>query len=349
MLGVAVVTVAHMSTPKSYVLLHSALQHLYYLPIILGAVFFGWAGGFLTAVCTAMCYAPHIHHWQEVNPDYALNQYAELGSFFVVGIATGLLADREHRRARQLEQKSVELETANRDLEDSFNRVKNADRLAAVGQLAAGLAHEIRHPLASIEGAVNVLANPKSPGDLQDEFRGIIKKECRRLGGLLTELLDFSRTRKPKLRKLDLAATVDDVVKLARSSVGTSQIKIETELSTSLPFVECDGEQIKQVLFNLVANGVQAMPDGGCVTVGARRDGRDVVLIVADEGPGVPQDMRFRIFDPFFTTRESGTGLGLAVVQQIVAQHGGRIDVEGNGVRGASFVVRIPIQPGGDE
>jgi len=347
--GVAIITVAHLSTPKSYVLLHSTLQHLYYLPIILGAVFFGWAGGLLTAVCTAMCYAPHIHHWQEVNPDYALNQYAELGSFFLVGIATGLLADRERRGTRQLEQKSAELESANRDLAESFDRVKRADRLAAVGQLAAGLAHEIRHPLASIEGAVNVLANPASPEDLQNEFRGIIKKECRRLGGLLTELLDFARPREPKFRDLDLAASVDDVVKLARSSLTASNVKVETQMSGDVPLIEGDEEQIKQVLLNLTMNAVQAMDDSGVVTIGARRDGRYVMLIVADGGPGIPEEMRSRVFEPFFTTRDSGTGLGLAVVQQIVSQHGGRIDIERNGARGARFVVRIPIRRGSEE
>ena len=344
--AVAIVTVAHLTTPRSYFFLHSALQHLYYLPIILGAVFFGWAGGILTAACVAMCYAPHIHHWQETNPDYVLNQYSELGSFFLVGLATGLLADRERRRSRQLEQKSAELERANKDLEESFQRAKRSDRLAAVGQLAAGLAHEIRHPLASIEGAVNVLANPDSPDELQTEFRGIIKKECRRLGGLLTELLDFARPREPRFGRLDVAASVEDAVRLARSSLATSNISIETSLTEKLPAVECDEEQIKQVLLNLLMNAVQAMPDGGRVVVSASREGCSLALIVADDGPGIPEEMRTRIFDPFFTTRESGTGLGLAVVQQIVSQHGGQIEVEQNGAQGARFVVRIPIRNG---
>lgn len=344
--AVAVVTIAHLTTPRSYFLLHSAFQHLYYLPIILGAVFFGWAGGILTAACTAMCYAPHIHHWQDTNPDYVLNQYAELGSFFLVGLATGLLADRERRRARQLEQKSTELERANKDLEESFERAKRADRLAAVGQLAAGLAHEIRHPLASIEGAVNVLANRDSPDELQTEFRGIIKKECRRLGGLLTELLDFARPREPRFRRLDVAASVEDAVRLARSSLATANVSIETSPAEHLPAVECDDEQIKQLLLNLLMNAAQAMPDGGRIVVSAKPEGRSLALIVADDGPGIPEEMRTRIFDPFFTTRESGTGLGLAVVHRIVSQHGGRIDVEQNGAQGARFIVRIPIRNG---
>ena len=349
LVAVAVVTVAHMATPRGYFFLHSAFQHLYYLPIILGAVFFGWPGGLLTAACTAMCYAPHIHNWQQIDPNYVLNQYAELGSFFLVGLATGFLADKERSRTRQLEYKSAELESANQDLEESFQRAKRADRLAAVGQLAAGLAHEIRHPLASIEGAVNVLANPQSPDDLQNEFRGIIKKECRRLGGLLTELLDFARPREPKFRQLDLAESVEDVARLARSSLSSSNIQIETDLAPDLPLVECDDEQIKQVLLNLVMNAAQAMHAGGRVVISAERDDRGFVLSVADEGPGIPEEVRARIFDPFFTTREAGTGLGLAVVQQIVSQHGGRIDVESNGPRGARFVIRIPVRKGSRE
>ncbi len=346
--AVAAVTTAHMLTPQRYFFLHSAFQHLYYVPIILGAVFFGWPGGLLTAACTAMCYVPHIHRWQETDPNYVLNQYAELGSFFLVGAVTGLLADRERGRTRQLEQKSVELVRANRELENSFEQVKRADRLAAVGQLAAGLAHEIRHPLASIEGAVNVLANPESPSDLQHEFRGIIKKECRRLAGLLKDLLDFAKPRKPKLRKVDMASAVDYVVTLARSSDFASGIEIQTEPLTDLPLVECDEEQIKQVLFNLVMNGAQATPAGGSVTVSARREGPELAVAVSDEGPGVPEDLKSRIFDPFFTTRESGTGLGLAVVQQIMMQHGGGVDVGRSETGGARFTVRIPIQNEGE-
>jgi signal transduction histidine kinase len=344
MLMVAVITIAHLTLPRSYVFLHSTLQHLYYLPIILGAVFFGWWGGLLTAICTAFCYLPHIHGWQSVDHDYALNQYAELGSFFLVGIATGLLADRERRKTRQLEQKSAELERANRNLEESVDRVRQADRLASVGQLAAGLAHEMRHPLASIDGAVNVLANPQSPDDLQEEFRGILRKECRRLGGLLTELLHFATPRTPNLQRISVEACVQEVVMLARSSITTPGVEIQILVPDDLPLVECDEEQMRQVLMNLVMNGLQATPVGGRVTVRARLEGSLLALVVSDNGPGVPDNLKDRVFDPFFTTRESGTGLGLAVVQQIVKQHGGTIDVDGDVSGGASFTVRIPIQ-----
>lgn len=347
MLMVAAITIAHLTIPRSYVFLHSTLQHLYYLPIILGAVFFGWWGGLLTAVCTALCYFPHIHQWHDVDHDYALNQYAELGSFFLVGIATGLLADREQRRTRELEQKSAELERANRNLEESVDRVTQADRLASVGQLAAGLAHEMRHPLASIDGAVNVLANPQSPEDLQEEFRGILRKECRRLGGLLTELLHFATPRTPNLQRISVEACVQEVVMLARSSITTPGVEIQILVPDDLPLVECDEEQMRQVLMNLVMNGVQATPVGGRVTVRARLEGPNLALVVSDNGAGVPENLKDRIFDPFFTTRESGTGLGLAVVQQIVKQHGGTIEVGGHAPGGASFTVRIPIRSKG--
>jgi two-component system sensor histidine kinase HydH len=338
------VTVAHYMTPRAHVLLHSIFQHLYYVPIVLGAVFFGWRGGLLTAACTAMCYVPHIHRWGEVDPSYTLNQYSELGSFFLLSVVTGYLADRERGRTRELHQKSMELQRVNRELEESSERVKEADRLAAVGQLAAGLAHEIRHPLASIEGAINVLENPESPEDLRAEFRGIIRKECRRLGGLLAELLDFAKPRKPRLRRIDLAERVPEVVRLARSAVANARIEVHTAVAERLPTVECDEEQIKQIILNLVMNAIQAMPEGGLVTVAARQEGSQVALSVSDEGEGVPNELTRQIFDPFFTTRETGTGLGLAVVHQIVMQHGGRIEVGRNGDRGARFTIYLPIR-----
>jgi signal transduction histidine kinase len=337
----SVITVGHYATPHSYVFLHAVFQHLYYIPIILGAVFFGWRGGLLTAACTAMCYVPHIHQWGEVDRNYTINQYAELGSFFLLSVVTGFLADRERGRARQLQQKSIELERANRELEESFERVKEADRLAAVGQLAAGLAHEIRHPLASIDGAINILENPESPENLQAEFRGIVRKECRRLSGLLTELLDFAKPRKPRLRSIDISSRLSEVAGLARSAAKTGiEVRIVAE---DLPLVECDEEQIKQVMLNLVMNAIDAMPQGGLVAVAARREGSEIALSVSDEGEGVPQELTSRIFDPFFTTREAGTGLGLAVVHQIVTQHRGRIEVSRNINKGARFTVHLPI------
>jgi signal transduction histidine kinase len=341
----SVITMGHYATPHAYVFLHAIFQHLYYIPIILGAVFFGWRGGLLTAACTAMCYVPHIHQWGEVDRNYTLNQYAELGSFFLLSVVTGFLADRERGRARQLQQKSIELEHANRELEESFERVKQADRLAAVGQLAAGLAHEIRHPLASIDGAINILENPESPEELQAEFRGIVRKECRRLSGLLTELLDFAKPRRPRLQQVDFANRVTEVAGVARSMAG-NRIEIQVDVGGGLPLIECDEEQIKQVMLNLLMNAAQAMPEGGLITVTAYKEGSEIALSVCDEGEGVPDELASRIFDPFFTTREAGTGLGLAVVHQIVMQHGGRIEVGKNGAKGTRFTIHLPIRSG---
>jgi len=345
---ISMITMGHYATPRDYVFLHAVFQHLYYVPIILGAVFFGWRGGLLTAACTAMCYMPHIHGWGEVDRNYTLNQYAELGSYFLLSVVTGFLADRERGRARQLRQQSIELERANRELAGSFERVKQADRLAAVGQLAAGLAHEIRHPLASLEGAINVLENPESPEDLRAEFRGIVRKECRRLSGLLTELLDFAKPRKPRLRQVDLVDRITEVVGLARSTVG-SRTEIRTNIARDLPSVECDEEQIKQVVLNLLMNAAQAMPEGGSITVTAFREGSEVALSVGDEGEGVPDELTSRIFDPFFTTREAGTGLGLAVVHQIIMQHRGRIEVSRNPDKGARFTIYLPMRNGNND
>jgi len=341
--AITAITLGHYLTPHDYVFLHSVYQHLYYVPIALGAVFFGWGGGLLTAVCVAMCYAPHIHAWGEIDPRYTLNQYAELGSFFLLGGVIGFLADQERHRAEQLRQKSEELEKAHRELENSFEQVKRADRVAAVAQLGAALAHEIRTPLASIEGAVDVLEKKETPEELRTEFWGIVRKECRRLEGLLTELLNFAKPRAPRLWQVDLAERIGGVVSLVKSSVSEGHTRIRVHTASGLPTVECDPDQIKQVILDLVMNALQAMPEGGEVTISARVEGSTVELSVTDEGEGIPEDLFDRIFEPYFTTRESGTGLGLAVVRQIVERHRGEIRVRNNDERGATFTVCLPI------
>ena len=346
---IAAITLGHYLTPHSQMLLHSIFQHLYYVPIILGAVFFGWGGGLLTAACTAMCYAPHIHVWGEIDLRYTLNQYAELGSFFLIGGVTGFLADQERSRARQLQQKSEELEKACRELEDSFEHVKRADRVAAVGQLGAALAHEIRTPLSSIEGAVDVLEKKETPEELRAEFRGIIRKECRRLEGLLTELLNFAKPRAPRFRQVDLAERIRGVVNLVKSSISERHTSIRVHAASDLPTVECDPDQIKQVILDLVMNALQAMPEGGDLTISASVQGSTVAVSVTDQGEGIPEDLIDRIFEPYFTTKESGTGLGLAVVRQIVERHEGKIQVRNNDDRGATFTVYLPLTRGNDD
>ncbi len=337
--GIAAATALHYLTPTAYTLWHDLFQRLYYLPIIYAAIFFGWRGGLAASACSALCYIPHILMWQHHRPDYALNQYPEIIVFFLVGTVTGVLADAGRKTSRQLAQ-------ANRDLRDSIEQIKRADRLSAIGQLSASLAHEIRNPLASIGGAANLVESPQTSDEMRRGALAIIHKEIQRLNRLLTNLLDFARPRPPEFQAVEPGRLMDAIIGLAGHSAQQKGITIRKDVPPAAPAFECDPEQMKQVILNLAINAVQAMTAPGEVVLSARRSDSSVVISVRDQGPGINDADLDKIFNPFFTTKEAGTGLGLSVVHQIVTQHGGVVKAERNPDRGMTFSLVLPLRHG---
>lgn len=349
--GVATATALHYLTPSSLLLWHNLFQRLYYLPIIYAAIHFGWRGGLITSAIAAVCYVPHIllawHHM----PDYAMNQYAEIIVFFLVGAVTGVLADRGRRQRIDLEVASKELSTVNRELsrvnrelQESFEQIRRADRLSAIGQLAASLAHEIRNPLGSIDGAANLIESPSTPDEIRKGSLAIIHKEIQRLNRLLTNLLDFARPRAPEFQPVDPGHLIDAIVGLVEHSAQQKGIALRKDVASAVPSFQGDPEQLKQVLLNLTINSIQAMHQGGEVVLAAKRKEAVVLITVRDQGPGIPEEDVDKIFNPFFTTKATGTGLGLSVVQQIITQHGGTVSVARNPGGGMTFEVAIPLE-----
>lgn len=334
-LGILVASVLHYITPHSRLFLHQLFQKLYYLPIIYAAIAFGWRGGLLAAVVSTMCYIPHILTWRH-QPYYAMSQYAELILFFLVGCTTGLLADQGRKRREQLE-------ATTRQLQESFEQVKRADRLSAVGQLAASLAHEIRNPLGSIEGATNIIRSPATSEETREGSLNIIQKECQRLNRLLTNLLDFARPRQPEFRSVDLPKLIDSIFALVGPNAQHQHVTLKKTILNAPALLESDPEQLRQVLLNLVINAIQAMPGGGEIEVTLDRSDGGVFISVRDQGTGVAPEHLDRIFDPFFTTKEAGTGLGLSVAHQAITQHGGALKAERNPDRGMTFSISLPL------
>jgi signal transduction histidine kinase len=333
--GVAVASAAHTLTPPRYELWHAIFQRIYYLPIVFAAISFGWRGGLPAAALSGLlCVAT----WS-ADAHHAMNQYAEVVVFFLVGGVTGVLADRERKR-------ELELQRVNRELQESFAQIRRADRLSAVGELSASLAHEIRNPLASIEGAAEIVDESSGPEEIR-EFRGIILKECRRLNGLLTSLLDFARPRAPELREANVDRVFDSVIELAAHAAGKTGVRITKEIAPKLPSLVCDSEQLRQVMLNLVINATQAMPRGGTIVLSAGPHESGVEIRVRDEGSGIPETDLDKIFNPFFTTKKEGTGLGLSVVHQIVTQHGGSVSAQRNPDGGMTFRLLFPRVPEG--
>ena len=230
-------------------------------------------------------------------------------------------------------------------------RVRIADRLAGVGELAAGLAHEIRNPLASIAGSSQMLRESAASSGESAALLDIIGRESQRLNGLITDFLAYAGPSQRNTMRLDVAVLLRDVAEAVRAGEAREKgVAVELAPLEPLP-VEGDGEQLKQVTWNLVRNAVQAAPPGGKVTIGGfeqtRHGIRYVVATVADTGGGISPGTLEKIFNPFFTTKEGGTGLGLSISQRIVHQHKGFIEVRQAPGEGCVFSVFLPALSGG--
>jgi len=231
-----------------------------------------------------------------------------------------------------------------------YERMRERDRLAALGEMAAGLAHEIRNPLGAIKGAAQCLEPAPRDGE-EGEFLDVIVEEVNRLNGVVTQFLDYARPLKQSFGTVDINEVVTRTIRLIQNEV-PARIALAVELGEALPSVEGDPEQLKQVLINLVQNAIQALGMApGTIRIRTRgpdrfadlrASGEFVEIDVADDGPGIPPEQQPNIFVPFFTTKQKGTGLGLAICQRIVKSHGGSISVQSKVGEGSTFVVRLP-------
>jgi len=232
-------------------------------------------------------------------------------------------------------------------------RMERAEALANLGELAAGLAHEIKNPLAGIAGAMQILSSDLAPGDPKREVFEEIAVQVRRIEKTVTDLLSFARPQRMEFSPVNLNEVTKAALFLVRQHSEAKQITFQEDLAPTLPLVHADPRQIQQVFLNLILNAVQAMLGGGKVTVrtqGIKRETprppegpRSVVQAeVEDTGPGIPEDVLSHIFEPFFTTKHKGTGLGLAIVRRIVSEHNGEIKVKTYLGRGTTFTVALP-------
>lgn len=332
-------TVALYLTPDELEHWHYILQRLFYFPIIVAGLSLGWRGG---AVVSALSSIFYLLRHETLGPFDWIDRYLEAAMFCLVGVLTGVLSERERMHRESLRTTATRLEEVYRELQNNVQHLKRAARMTALGHLSAGLAHEIRNPLASIEGAAYV-AQTESDPERAAEFLEIIRKETTRLNGLVTQFLEFARPRAPQMIPTDPASLADSVLNLVRQIAAQNRVTLRRAFDESIPNVKCDPEQMKQVLLNLVLNAIQAMPDGGEVLVSAEINEDTLLLRVRDTGPGIPAERAEEVFDPFFTTKQNGTGLGLPIAYQILEQHGGELVLDSNSPEGCSFLIRLPL------
>jgi signal transduction histidine kinase len=275
---------------------------------------------------------------------YRQAQYAELIMFQVVALVVGALAQAERRQREKQERTAQELAQAYRQLQESFEQLRRADRLAALGQLSAGLAHEIKNPLASMKGSLEILSSDFPPGHEKREFLDILEKELGRLNVVLSEFLQFARTPRPDRRPCNLKEVVDAIKTLCSKEAHRHNVEIEVAYQEDLPELRLDAAQIQQALLNVVLNGIQAMPSGGSLSIRLERGNNSLNVWIHDEGEGISAENRTRIFDPFFTTKEQGTGLGMAIAHNLVQGHGGDIRIVDKEDPGSTFQIVLPIE-----
>lgn len=226
------------------------------------------------------------------------------------------------------------------------NQMSRAEHFATLGELAAGLAHEIRNPLAGIAGVLEIVGRDLPENNAARAVIADAKQEAVQINRILTDLLETARPRPPQFRPADLVATAEHAVVFARQQAVTKRIHIELEAKRELPAIEHDPNQINQVLLNLLLNAVQSMDKPGAIQVSLDVDeaAESALITVTDEGKGIPPEHIGNIFRPFFTTKGHGTGLGLSLARRTVEAHGGKIEVTSQVGKGTCFVISLPAR-----
>jgi signal transduction histidine kinase len=242
-----------------------------------------------------------------------------------------------------------EAREAYRGLKDAQNRIIQAEKLAVVGTLASGLAHEVRNPLNSIALQLSLLERrialqESAVADEMRDLTGVIREEIKRLDSLVGDFLLFSRTNRIQFRSTGLDPLLDEVVRLLRPEARLVNVTIRRQRTGGeLPELRMDAEKMKQVVINLLRNAIEAMPDGGVVTAESGLVDGHARVAIRDTGPGLPEGID--VFQLFVTTKPRGTGLGLSIAQQIVLEHGGEITAESVPGQGATFTITLPLAP----
>ncbi len=335
--SIILISALHFLTPVDNLVFHQIYQRLYYIPIILAAFWYGWRGGLGAALFACISYVPHIFmHWQHQNYDYALNQYAEIALFFVIGAVTGWLGDQKRREHDRAEKINAELQTAYAELRQTFTQLLQAEKLSSLAEIASGVVHEVRNPLGAIKGAVEILEDELAEDSPRREFARIAKTEVERIDKLVTEFLQFARAPKPAKTPTDVNELVNSVRLLVEQQAQQQSVSIVEDLAENPPIAALDAEQIKQVLLNLALNALQAMPTGGELAFSTKTNEKEIIIEIADTGEGIEEQNLRRIFDPFFSTKAKSLGLGLSIAYKIVAEHGGNLSAK-NSANGAIF------------
>lgn len=342
---IVVVSVLHYTTGVHNHQLHDIYRRLYYLPIILAAFAGGIRGGLVAAVVVGLLYYPHAFGHLTHDPGRSLEKILEMVLYFVVAATTGYLVNRGGKIQEKLRETADDLFETLREKERMEQELLRAARLAAVGKLSAGLAHEIRNPLTSIKGSAELLQDDFPGGHPKRELLETLIGEADRLNNVLTRFLSFARPLPISAREYAAPEVIEEVVALLDARKGAEETPIRLHESEPVPRLKGDPEQIRQVLLNILLNAVQASPHGAGIDIHVSRleNPKRVEILVEDRGPGFDTKALDQLFTPFFTTKAGGTGLGLAISHRIIESHGGKIAASNRPGGGARVSIVLPV------
>jgi signal transduction histidine kinase len=342
----ATVLINHTGDPAA---INSDYYPIFYLPVMTAAMYFGPLGTLLWTLGASAAYSSYLyqaHQHFTITGESISELLMRLLFFFFVAMTVNRFVMQYRIQVRRYQELSENLAEANRSLKQAQEEARRAERLAALGQLSAGLAHEIRNPLGVIKGSAELLTQKLGAADpLAQELAGYIYTEVNRVSALVSRFLDFARPSQLDLGPVDLTALVERCLKTVSEQGACARVKIQREFAPALPQVMVDQDLCDQVFTNLFMNACEAMGEqGGELKVRIRpMEGNAVAVEVEDSGPGVPPEMKEQIFNPFVTTKKTGVGLGLAIVSKIVDAHGGSVKLVSPPNQGACFRVTFPV------
>lgn len=356
---VVLATVLHYGIDVQAGAVHDVLLRSYYLPIVLAGLWFGARGGLITAAVVSLVFFPHaMHGWHA--PYSFVFRLIEILMYHVIGALTGVMSSRAKAALASEKAARLEREEAYEDLKakthllfEMEEQLRRSERLAALGRMSAGLAHEIRNPLASIKTSVEMLDDRAERGATEItstrhlELLRVLDEETDRLNRILTEFLRFARVEVRQEGDVPAACIIGEVlastVSLVSQDLSAAGVTIDYDPERLGLTVSLGEDHLHQMLLNLLLNASDAMPGGGAIQVGiADETPGAVVLSVEDSGSGIPREVANSVFDPFFSTRDGGVGLGLSIVARLVEACGGSIKLDRGFTSGARFLVTLP-------
>jgi two-component system, NtrC family, sensor histidine kinase HydH len=345
------ISMFHYFTPLHASYLHDIFQRLYYIPIILSALWFGLRGGLFCSVIVSIVYAPHIlYQW---GGDFSMEtgKYLEILLFNIVGGLTGFLSQLEKERTAELKKTAEGLEISYSKLKAQSERImaieeqlRRAEKLSTMVELAAVLAHEVRNPLGSIRGTAEILRDDYPPDNPKHEFIDIQIRETERLNRVVSEFLQMVRPRPSDMQPCNVMEELETIATLLTNDARNHHVEIVLEPSGKQVPIMADSEKLRQAFLNIILNALQAAPAGSSVSIAVdASDSVSLSIRIHDSGPGIDPGNLDRLFVPFFTTKPDGTGLGLSITKKIIESHNGTIAIESLKGKGTTVIIRLPV------